>query len=122
LKALIEIKKEPWANKMFRLLLKANNAVRRAIDHAESVLAERIKRRTLRLYDVIVTRGLVFHEQQPPLLKRPRTRGRPARRPGHNLLIRLRDFKDDLLRFVSNFAVPFSNNKAEQDIRMTRWQ
>jgi transposase len=47
-------------------------------------------------------------------------RGRPARRPGHNLLIRLRDFKNDVLRFVSNFAVPFSNNQAEQDIRMMK--
>ena len=50
----------------------------------------------------------------------PSARGRQARRPGHNLLIRLRDFKDDVLRFVSNFAVPFTNNQAEQDIRMMK--
>jgi transposase len=120
LKALIEIEKEPWAKKMFRLLLKANNAVRRALAHGASVLAERIKRRVLRLYDAIVARGLAFHEQQPPLLKRPGKRGRPARRPGHNLLIRLRDFKDDVLRFVSDLKVPFTNNLAEQDIRMMK--
>jgi transposase len=120
LKALIEIENEPWAKKMFQLLLKANNAVRRAIDHGESVLAERIKRRILRLYDAIVIRGLAFHEQQPPLLKRPRTRGRPARRLGHNLLIRMHGFKNDVLRFVSNFTVPFTNNQAEQDIRMMK--
>jgi transposase len=63
---------------------------------------------------------LAFHEQQQPLLKRPGKRGRPARRPGHNLLIRLRDFKDDVLRFVSDLKVPFSNNLAEQDIRMMK--
>ena len=120
LKALIEFEEEPWAKKMFRLLLKANNAVRRAIEHGESVLAERIKRRILSLYDAIVAHGVAFHEQQPPLPKRPGTRGRQALRPGHNLVVRLRDYKDDVLRFVSNFAVPFTNNLAEQDIRMMK--
>src|SRR5450830_1734506 len=72
------------------------------------------------LYDGIVSLGLAFHEQQPPLIKRPGARGRQARRPGHNLLIRLHNFKDDVLRFASNFAVPFTNNQAEQDIRMMK--
>jgi transposase len=120
LKALIEIEKEPWAKKMFRLLLKANNAVQRAVAQGASILAERVKRRILGLYDAIIARGLAFHEQQPPLVKRSGARGRQPRRPGHNLLVRLRDFKDDVLRFVSNFAVPFSNNQAEQDIRMMK--
>lgn len=120
LKALIDIEKEPWAKKMFRLLLKANTAVQRAVALGASVLTERVKRRILRLYDAIVSRGLTFHEQQPPLGKRPGARGKQARRPGHNLLIRLRDFKDDVLRFLSNFAVPFTNNQAEQDIRMMK--
>jgi transposase len=120
LKALIEIEKEPWAKKMFRLLLKANTAVQRASAHGASVLAERGKRRILGLYDAIVSRGLAFHEQQTPIVRRSGARGRQARRPGHNLLIRLRDFKDDVLRFVSDFAVPFTNNQAEQDIRMMK--
>jgi transposase len=120
LKALIEIEKEPWAKKMFRLLLKAHKAVRRAAAQGAGVLAERIKRRILGLYDAIVSRGLAFHEQQPLLVKRQGARGKKARRPGHNLLIRLRDFKDDVLCFVSDFAVPFTNNQAEQDIRMMK--
>jgi transposase len=120
LKALIEIEKEPWAKKMFRLLLKANTAVQRAVAQGASFLADRAKRRILGLYDAIVSRGLAFHEQQPPLTKRTGARGKQARRPGHNLLIRLRDFKNDVLRFLSNFAVPFTNNQGEQDIRMMK--
>ncbi|MEO0810171.1 MAG: transposase, partial [Pseudomonadota bacterium] len=46
--------------------------------------------------------------------------GPPKRRPGHNLLRRLRDFKTDVLRFARDFAVPFTNNMAEQDIRMMK--
>ena len=54
------------------------------------------------------------------LAKSPGTRGRKARRPGHNLLLRLRDYRDDVLRFITDFAVPFTNNQAEQDLRMMK--
>jgi transposase len=107
LKALIEIEKEPWATKMFRLLLKANKAVRRAIADKKNILAERVTRRITGLYNAIVQRGLLFHEQQPPLCRRAGSRGKAPRRTGHNLLIRLRDFKGDVLRFLSDFNVPF---------------
>ena len=122
LKALIEIEKEPWALKMFRLLLLANKAVRRTKEAGANVLPERIKRRILALYDAIVMRGWIFHEQLPPLAKprEDRRGGRQAHRPGFNLLRRLRDFKHDVLRFIENFAVPFTNNQAEQDVRMMK--
>lgn len=120
LKALMEIEKEPWATKMFRLLVMANKAVARAKDKGATELPERSKRRILLWYDGLIVRGMQFHDQQPPLIRQTGARGKPARRPGHNLLIRLRDFKDDVLRFIDNFAVPFTNNQAEQDIRMMK--
>jgi len=120
LKALIDIEKEPWARKMSRLLVNAAKAVRRASEQGQSALAERTSRRIVAVYDAIVLRGLAFHEQQPPLGRRPGARGRSAKRPGHNLLIRLRDFKTEVLRFLFDFAVPFTNNQAEQDIRMMK--
>ncbi len=60
--------------------------------------------------------GITFHEAQPAL-KTAVTRGRKKRRPGHNLLIRLRDYKDDVLRCLTDPAIPFTNNQAEQDLR-----
>jgi hypothetical protein len=66
-----------------------------------------------RRYDIIVTEGLAFHQDQPPLAT-PATnggrkrRGRPPRRTGHNLLLRLSTRKDDVLRFLDDPAVPFS--------------
>jgi transposase len=120
LKALMDIEKEPWATKMSRLLVTAARAVRQTVEQGQSAVAERISRRIVTVYDAIVLRGLAFHEQQPALGRRPGARGRSAKRPGHNLLVRLRDFKTEVLRFLFDFAVPFTNNQAEQDIRMMK--
>jgi hypothetical protein len=41
-------------------------------------------------------------------------------RKHHALFVRLQDRRDDYLRFVTNPAVPFDNNPAEQTIRMPK--
>lgn len=37
-----------------------------------------------------------------------------------NLAVALRDRKDDILRFASDLRVPFTNNRAETDVRMVK--
>ncbi|MBM4258974.1 MAG: transposase [Deltaproteobacteria bacterium] len=72
-------------------------------------------------YDRILAQGFAFHESQPPLgAGMPTHRGRIRRRTGHSLLLRLRDHKEDTLRFLSDPTVPFSNNQAERDLRMMK--
>jgi transposase len=62
--------------------------------------------------------GLACHRKLPSL---PRAAtGKPKRRPGENLLRRLHKFKDDVLRFLVDFDVPFTNNLAEQALRMMK--
>jgi transposase len=39
---------------------------------------------------------------------------------GHNLLLRLSNRKQDVLRFLTDPSVPFTNNLAEQDGRMMK--
>ena len=76
-----------------------------------------------RRYDMILADGLAFHEAQPPLVRAGGTgkrRGRPPRRVGHNLLLRLSTRKTDVLRFLTDPSVPFSNNLAERDGRMMK--
>lgn len=103
LKALEEFEKEPWAFKMSRLLT------------ISSRLKDPPTSRILKLYDQIVAEGLAFHEQLPSLGKLHK-----KKRKGHNLALRLRNFKDCVLRFLEKPDVPFTNNQAEQDIRMMK--
>jgi transposase len=120
LKALIDIEKEPWAKKMSRLLVRAAKQVERAVAQGKVALSADCARRIVAVYDAILKRGFAFHDAQLPLARRPGARGRSPKRVGHNLLQRLRDHKAEVLRFVFDFAVPFTNNQAEQDIRMMK--
>ena len=120
LKALVEIEKEDWARKMQRLLRRACHATKLAREQGVPLnpgLIALIER----YYDTILAHGLAFHETQPALAKIGK-RGRPPRRVGHNLLLRLSGRKSDVLRFLTDPSVPFTNNLAEQDGRMMKVQ
>jgi transposase len=49
-------------------------------------------------------------------------RGRHAKSKARNLLERLRNFEIETLRFMTSKKVPFTNNRGERDIRMTKVQ
>jgi len=125
LRALIEIEKEPWAGAMSAVLRAANTLIRQTkaadiTNAAAAALADADKRRIPADYDAALAIGFALHEGQAPLARTPGARGRPPRRIGHNLLLRLRDRRADVLRFCDDFDVPFTNNQAEQDIRMMK--
>ena len=114
LKALIEIEKEPWAKKMYKLLNKANR-MKQKYKHAIPL------KKVIEIsqqYNLLVEEGLSFHQAKPSLFRSKR--GQQKRRKGHNLLIRLQKNKEDTLRFLYQKEVPFTNNQAEQDIRMMK--
>jgi transposase len=118
LKALVEIEKEDWARKMQRLLRRSchvTNLARKQGRPLKPGLIALIDR----CYDDILAHGLGFHDAQPALTKAGR-RGRTPRRVGHNLLLRLSTRKQDVLRFLTDPNVPFTNNLAEQDGRMMK--
>jgi len=118
LKALIEIEKADWARKMQRLLRRACHATNVACEQGVPLKPSLIAL-IERCYDRIVAEGLLFHEAQPELAKAGR-RGRQPRRVGHNFLLRLSTRKSDVLRFLTDPHVPFTNNLAEQDGRMMK--
>lgn len=100
LKALMDIEKESWARAMPRFLRQTCHAANLARAQQRS-LSPRFLAWLSTRYDRILAQGLAFHESQPPLgAGRPTRRGRIRRRTGHNLLLRLRDHKEDTLRFL----------------------
>lgn len=115
LKALEEIEQESWAKSMKKLLLLACNYKHRY----PQGIPENIIARINQLYERIIKRGLDFHFSQTPL-NRKGNRGRVKRRVGHNLLLRLQNYVDDVLRFLIELDVPFTNNQAERDLRMMK--
>lgn len=115
LKALEEIEQESWAKSMKKLLNLANQYRKRYPKNIPQPILIRLNK----LYESILSRGLDFHESLPALTRKS-NRGRVKRRVGHNLLLRLKDYACDVLRFLTEADVPFTNNQAERDLRMMK--
>ena len=106
-----------WAGQLKDLLLELNQAVNNAGGRLSAwrAIAWRLLYR-----DVWVAAEL---ECPPPEIRPPDgKRGRPKRSKARNLLERLRTFESDVLRFMSDTPVPFTNNPGESDLRMTKVQ
>jgi regulator of replication initiation timing/transposase len=107
LKAAIEKKKRVWAEDMIKLLLEAKTAV----DGSAKPLHNATVRK--------------FHRRYDEVLKRGREEFLKSESPDYNgedmkLLRRLKKYKTEHLRFISNPKVPFDNNQAERDLRMIK--
>lgn len=109
--------KQQWAKEMENLLREMNQVV----DQAGGALNP--------------DKAKAFHERYRSLLKKAERecpppkkppgkpkRGRLKRSKARNLLERLIDYENDVLRFMENPLVPFTNNRGENDIRMTKVQ
>ena len=116
LKALIDYNKESWVIKMRRFLRFGLHC--RHVYENKLIPDETLKRLT-HLYPKIIAEGIAFHEGLPAFSEK-NGRGRKARRTGHNLVLRLKNYCDDVLRFLFDPLVPFTNNQAERDIRMMK--
>ncbi len=107
-----------WAEAMKNLLLEINTKVNETPDGLSSAPAEDYRRR----YRHILQQG---EDESPPPdegERKPGQRGRLKRSKSRSLLERLRDYEQDVLRFMTEPSVPFTNNQGENDIRMTKVQ
>ena len=109
LEAVSKYDKESWAAPLKKLL-------QFACYRAKLPDVLRYQERISNQYDVWIEQGLQYHQLLPPL----ESRTGKKQRTGYNLLIRLRDNKDSVLRFMYEPEVPFTNNLAEQDLRMMK--
>lgn len=68
------------------------------------------------LYEAILSQA----QTENPLAPSTGKRGRPKQSKATNLIGRLRDYGDDVWRFMTQPDVPFTNNLAEQTVRMPK--
>jgi transposase len=108
---------QPWAQEMKTLLLEIKACVDWAREQAMTSLPEGVIQEVERRYTSLIQTGMAAN---PPPPKRTGKRGAPKKSDALNLLIRLQQYQDLILRFMHDFAVPFDNNLAESDLRMMK--
>jgi transposase len=108
--------KQKWAEQMILLLKEINKATNDAGGRLEIAASEHYRKRYRDLLHE------AEHECPPPEEPVEKKKGRTARSTARNLLERLQKFENETLRFMDDEIVPFSNNQAENDLRMTKVQ
>ena len=111
---------QPWAKAMAELLLAIKAAVAATPAPAMRVSPPELEGFAKR-DDAVVQAGWDANPAPRPTTEgEGKPRGRPKQPPPVNWLIRLRDFKGEVLAFMSDFRVPFDNNQGERDVRMVK--
>ncbi len=111
--------KHIWAEQLILALLAAKQAADQARESRNEFIDSAQSKALKHRYDKWVRAGLKAHPEQ---LKPTGKRGRIKQSTEHNLLRRLRDKREEVLRFMDDLAVPFDNNQAERDLRMIKVQ
>ncbi|MCL4728700.1 MAG: IS66 family transposase [Candidatus Kuenenia stuttgartiensis] len=109
--------KQEWAKEMKALLKEINRATSDAGGMLGTDESEKYRQRYRK-----ILQNAEAESPPPDETNRKGKRGRVKRTKARNLLERLRTYEGDVLRFMDNKNVPFTNNLAENDIRMTKVQ
>ena len=118
LKFIAEEQKQDWAKHMSSLLLAINNQVGWHTENRLKLSEVRIQSYE-RCYDEILMMGLWHPPNLPQSINAPK-RGKRKQSKAKNLLDRLRFYRENVLAFMYDPSVLFTNNQAEQDIRMVK--
>ena len=109
LEAVSKHDQESWEASLKKLLQFACHRVKLPDIH-------RYRESIARRFDELIEKGVAYHALLPPLESKSGKKNRKS----YNLLIRLRDNKESVLRFLYEADVPFTNNLAECDLRMMK--
>lgn len=105
-----------WAKDLKSLLREIKQAVDDARSQGRAGLPPDVQHEFTGRYEALLAEGGRANPPPPPTGKR----GRPKRGKAGSLVDRLRDHKEEVLAFMADLTVPFDNNQAERDIRMTK--
>ena len=116
LEEIVELEKAPdgWAAAMQTLLREARDTAVHWCNTTGGPVPEPVRRQTAAAWDALLAPVLDHYESLPP----------PAcgRHRGHNLALALWTLRDACLLFLADPRVPFTNNLAEQALRMAKLQ
>ena len=109
---------QPWGKQTRALLLEINQAVDAAGGRLDTPQAEAFRE----CYQQLLQDAQIHCPPPDESQRKKGQRGRLKRSKSRNLLERLLQYEDDVLRFTVERDVPFTNNQAERDLRMTKVQ
>lgn len=105
---------EQWTTALAKLLIEIKDAVEAARNNSQSELESDLREDFLSRYDALTAKA------------EEAVRGSPERKStgltAQKLLGRFIKNKTEVLRFMTDFAVPFDNNGSERDLRMLKLQ
>jgi transposase len=112
-----ETTRQRWPKRMIDLLIRSRDHCEAARQRGETALSAWRIRRIFRDYSTILDKALI---RNPRAERQDKRRGRVKQSLTLNLINRMREHADAVLRFVTNLRVPFTNNLAERAIRMPK--
>lgn len=107
---------QKWAKSMARLLRSTHKLVEESKNKGCDNLTLNELQNLKRNYKRFLNQGFKINPKEDQNTKRGRTKQSKA----YNLLKRLQIYESDVLRFATDFNVPFDNNQAERDLRMVK--
>lgn len=105
---------EPWTTALAKLLIEIKDSVEKARNSSQTKLESALQTDFISRYDVLIAQAEEAVRGSPKLKSVGLTAG--------NLLNRFIKSKSEVLRFMTDFAVPFDNNGSERDLRMLKLQ
>lgn len=121
LKGIIKNFSQDWPQEMIDLLTESKEHADKRRELGKEIEEKEVE--ALReKYRRIVMKG--FEVNPPPKIPEDQKgkKGRTRQGKARNLLERLAEHEDEILRFATDLHVPFDNNQAERDLRMVRVQ
>ena len=103
-----------WTDALSKLLIEIKDAVETARNNSQTQLESNLQSEFLARYDLLTVQAEEAVRGSPS----PKAVGLTA----HNLLNKFVRSKAQVLRFMTDFTVPFDNNGAERDLRMLKLQ
>lgn len=112
---------QDWAAGMVSLLAQMNQATSAARAHQRCALVPSERDQLVAQYFDLLQQGYgIWHrDHPPPAHPPPKKPGRPKQDEAKNLLDALLLGAERVLAFVDDLGVPFTNNQAERDLRMS---